>query len=95
MNTDINTNTTTNTVTAIDPVIRRAETARMLGISTETLRLWTKGNAKRKPLDGFPQPIQIGARAIGWRLSEINAFIESRKLKQNETENESRLNSTH
>lgn len=28
----------------------------------------------------FPRPVQIGLRAVGWRESDIQAWIESRHL---------------
>jgi len=28
--------------------------------------------------EGFPAPIQLGKRAVAWRMDEIDAWIESR-----------------
>jgi predicted DNA-binding transcriptional regulator AlpA len=69
----------------IDRIIRLAELSAMLGVCNETIRLWRK--SKIKGVENFPQPIQLGARAIGWRLSDINAFIASRMSKQYEMAN--------
>ncbi len=63
-------------------IIRPKELAAILGVSPETIRLWRKGNSKREPLKDFPQPIQIGARAIGWRESEIDSYMEKRRIQR-------------
>lgn len=31
----------------------------------------------------FPKPIKLGSRASGWRLSDIEAWIESRRTLSN------------
>lgn len=55
-----------------DFVIRKKDTCRALGVCGETLRLWVKKGE-------LPPPIKLGARAVGWMQSDIDAFIERRK----------------
>jgi predicted DNA-binding transcriptional regulator AlpA len=59
-----------------DAIIRRPEVRMLTGLSDSTIdRLVTAG------ADGgeFPMPISLtGARAVGWRLSEVLHWIASR-----------------
>lgn len=48
-----------------------AEVAGSLNISHATLHRWIASN-------GFPEPLQLGPRALRWRRGEIIAWIESR-----------------
>jgi predicted DNA-binding transcriptional regulator AlpA len=52
-----------------DPIIRPAKVARILGISKSTLWRW-----RRKP--GFPAAVRLGETMVGWRHSEIQAWID-------------------
>lgn len=52
-----------------DPVIRPAQVASMLGISTTTLWRWRRQR-------GFPPAMRLGATMVGWRLSEIHNWID-------------------
>lgn len=53
-------------------LIRRPEVEKMLSISCTTIyRLMSEGK--------FPKPVRIGDKAIAWRLSDIEAWIEARQ----------------
>lgn len=53
-------------------IIRKSELSRMLGLSHPTI--W------RKVKDGeLPAPIRLGKNSIGWKLSEVNAWLDSRE----------------
>ncbi len=49
-------------------ILRRDEVLQLIGISRPTPYEWLH--------DGrFPQPIRLGARSIGWRRSDIRAWL--------------------
>jgi len=51
-----------------DRIIRRAELLRMCGLSKSTV--W------RRIKEGkFPAPVSLGARAVGWRESEVRSYL--------------------
>lgn len=52
-------------------LIRRPEVQDRVGFGRTTL--YTMVNE-----GSFPAPVQLGARAVAWRESEIDAWIESR-----------------
>ena len=55
-----------------DPILRPARAAEYLGVHRSTLNLWVKAGS-------LPKPIRLGLRAIGWRQSQLDAFLETRK----------------
>ena len=55
-----------------DFVVRKKKACHALGVCSETLRLWVKKGE-------LPPPIKLGARAVGWLQSDIDAFLERRK----------------
>ena len=58
-------------VTETDRFIRAPEVARMLGISKASLYAWRKS--------GYFLPARsLGPSAIGWKLSEVERWIEGR-----------------
>lgn len=59
---------------AIEPaVISRKQVMRLTGLSETTLwRLEDRGD--------FPARVQLGARRIGWRVSDVDAWLESRRV---------------
>lgn len=63
----------------VSRILRWRQVADMLGLSIATLRRLAKD-----PDSGFPQPIPIGAQAVGIDLDELEAWIESRKGARNE-----------
>ena len=55
----------------IDRILRRPEVERVTGLSrTSIYALIAQGR--------FPRPVKLGRQAVGWRESEIAAWIESR-----------------
>ena len=57
----------------MDVYISQKEITVKLGISHTTLwRLRQSGV--------FPQPIQLSPRRLGWRLEDIEAFLQSREI---------------
>ena len=55
-----------------DRVIRPKELRQLLGgVSKSTLWRWV---AKEQ----FPRPMKLGERAVGWRQSTIDAWLDSR-----------------
>jgi prophage regulatory protein len=54
-----------------DTIIRRAERQRRIGLSGSTLdRMERRGE--------FPRRVQLGPRSVGWRESEVDAWIQNR-----------------
>jgi prophage regulatory protein len=52
-------------------IVRRREVEDITGLSRSSLyRLAAAGQ--------FPRPIQLSARAVGWRASDVAAWLESR-----------------
>lgn len=54
-------------------IIRPSEAAKMTGRSK--VSLWRDERAGK-----FPRRVRIGANAVGWRLSEIQAWIAEREI---------------
>ncbi len=53
-------------------ILRRDEVLQLIGIARPTLYEWLR--------DGrFPQPIRLGARSIGWRRSDIRAWLHDKE----------------
>lgn len=64
-------------ITAIHPanpvkIYRRLETAALIGVSPETIRLWVKAG-------NFPKPVKVGARAVGWRETDLMDYLAKRQ----------------
>ena len=56
----------------MDRIMRMKELTTLIGLSRPTLYEMMR--------DGiFPRPIQLGRRAVGWRESVINEWLETRK----------------
>lgn len=58
-------------------LVRPNEAAAMLGISKKQLYLISKEK-------GFPVRVKVGKRAIAWRLSDLEIWIDSRALHNEE-----------
>jgi len=54
-------------------LLRKREVAQALGLST--VQIWRLQNAGK-----FPRAIQLGEHSVGWRASDIQAWIDSRPL---------------
>ncbi|RAS17580.1 AlpA family transcriptional regulator [Microvirgula sp. AG722] len=58
-------------------ILRRKQLESRIGLSRSTI--YDKINPKSPCYDAtFPKPISLGAEAVGWIESEVNAWIESR-----------------
>ncbi|MEY5007664.1 MAG: hypothetical protein RL764_980 [Pseudomonadota bacterium] len=57
-----------------DKVLRRKEVEALCGIKCSTLYDWMK-------LGHFPRPVALGPKAVGWRESDVAAWLESRAQK--------------
>ena len=61
-----------NTHTTEDRVARLSESWAVLGISARTGHYWVKNRI-------LPQPMALGPKARGYRVSTLMAFLESRE----------------
>ena len=51
-------------------IVRRDEVSKLTGLARATIY--------KKVADGsFPTPIRLGARSVGWRLSDIIAWLQA------------------
>ena len=51
-------------------IVRRDEVSKLTGLARATIY--------KKVGDGsFPEPIRLGARSVGWRLSDIVAWLQA------------------
>jgi prophage regulatory protein len=60
-------------------MLRRSQVERRTGLSRTTIYAKLKKNPKR-PRDydpSFPKPVSIGAKAVGWVESEIEAWLDA------------------
>jgi predicted DNA-binding transcriptional regulator AlpA len=55
----------------VDPFLRREQVLEVAGCSNPTLKRWCKRGI-------FPKPYKIGPHSVGWRLSEVKAWSNSR-----------------
>lgn len=53
-------------------IVRAAELAKLLGISSTSL--W-----RFRQSGDFPQPIALGSRMVGWKIIDIELWIESNR----------------
>lgn len=59
-------------------VLKMPDTEQMIGLKRSSI--YNKFTPKSRYYDPtFPKPIKLGARAIGWFESDIQAWLESRK----------------
>ena len=54
-----------------DRIVRTPEACRMVGVSRSTLVRLVKSGS-------FPLPVRISKNAVGWRLSDLAQWLESR-----------------
>lgn len=57
-----------------DKILRRPDVEEMLGVKRSTIYDWMKAGA-------FPKPVALGERLVGWRESDIAAWLASRQTK--------------
>ena len=55
-------------------ILRRPDVEARTGLSRSTIYDWMKR-------DEFPQPVALGARLVGWRESDIEAWLQAREVK--------------
>ncbi len=53
-------------------ILRRRKVEDRTGLSRSTIYDWMSRGE-------FPQPVKLGARAVGWRESDLLAWLESRQ----------------
>lgn len=56
----------------MDRLLRRPDVQSVTGLSRSTLYAMMAEGA-------FPKPVKLGKRAVGWRTSDVAAWLESRK----------------
>jgi prophage regulatory protein len=54
-------------------LLRRAEVLRLLDVGSVTLWRWRKAG-------NFPSPIKMASGTLRWRKSDLDAWIESRRV---------------
>ena len=55
-------------------ILRRPDVEARTGLSRSTIYDWMKRGE-------FPQPVALGARLVGWRESDIEAWLEARETR--------------
>ncbi|MBK5927989.1 AlpA family transcriptional regulator [Rhodobaculum claviforme] len=61
-------------ISNLDVILRRPAVEAATGLSRSTIySLMAAGN--------FPVPIRLGVRAVGWRRSDVTAWIDSRQTR--------------
>lgn len=56
---------------SLDRMISRAELCSLAGVALSTAEAWSR-------LGIGPRPIKIGPRRVGYRMTEVRAFLEGR-----------------
>jgi len=56
-------------------IVRAAELAKLLGISSTSLWRWRQNGA-------FPQPIALGPRMVGWKIIDIEAWLDANRCER-------------
>lgn len=54
-------------------VYRKKKVLELFGVSETTLRRWMDG-------EGFPRPVQLGPRAVGWPAAACRKWLETRPM---------------
>ena len=55
-------------------ILRRPDVEARTGLSRSTIYDWMKRGE-------FPKPVALGSRMVGWRESDIQAWLEAREQK--------------
>ena len=55
----------------MDPIIRRKKLRQLVGLSDSTLY-------RKEQAGEFPRRVKLGRHSVGWRLSEVEAWLEDR-----------------
>ncbi|WP_051243526.1 helix-turn-helix transcriptional regulator [Thalassobaculum salexigens] len=56
-------------------ILRRPDVEALVGLSCSTLYAMMADGT-------FPKPIKLGRRAVGWRASDIEAWVSSRNVRE-------------
>ena len=56
-------------------IIRKAQVLELVGMKSTWLH-------ERVKAGEFPRPVRLGERAVGWRQSDVEAWLESREHAQ-------------
>ena len=60
-------------------IVRRDEVSKLTGLARATIYKKVKDRS-------FPQPIRLGARSVGWRLSDIDDWLQDPERQWDPTE---------
>ena len=55
-------------------ILRRPDVEARTGLSRSTIYDWMKRG-------DFPQPVALGARLVGWRERDVEAWLQAREVK--------------
>ena len=55
-------------------ILRRPDVENITGLSRSTIYAWMERGE-------FPKPVALGARLVGWRESDIEAWLAARETK--------------
>lgn len=56
-------------------IVRAAELTKLLGISSTSLWRWRQNG-------DFPQPIALGSRMVGWKVIDIESWLDANKCER-------------
>ncbi|OZB35360.1 MAG: AlpA family transcriptional regulator [Halothiobacillus sp. 15-55-196] len=56
----------------MDSILRLHDVPRITGASRSSIYLWVSAGI-------FPQPVKLGVRAVGWRRSEVQQWLDDRR----------------
>ena len=59
----------------MERIMRRPEVEQVSGLRRSTLYAWIAAGQ-------FPAPVRLGARLVGWRLSDVQKWIDARAPKE-------------
>ena len=54
-----------------DQILKKPRVQQMTSLPTSTLYAWVKAGR-------FPAPVKLGVRSVGWRLSDVQGWLDSR-----------------
>jgi prophage regulatory protein len=64
-----------------DTILKLRQVVQTVGLSRSSI--YERLNIRSRYYDPeFPKPVRLGERAVGWRASEIYAWLESRKARE-------------
>jgi prophage regulatory protein len=56
----------------MDSILRLPDVLQISGASRSSIYLWVSAGI-------FPQPVKLGVRAVGWRRSEVQKWLDDRR----------------